>query len=118
LQIDIFLETPEKIYFVEVKDWSESFYYSAHQGRFSRQKILKQQIYHWEKVKQNFSSSKKIIHLITFPTGELANDFKDFLVKEEIEWLTVTHHDKIHSKTWETEYGIKRIDELITNYPL
>ena len=33
--------------------------------------------------------------------------------KQEFNELVVTHYDKVHSKTWEAEYKIKRIDEWI-----
>jgi len=66
---------------------------------FRQKEIKKQHINRQEKITENFNSSKKIIYLICFPSGELANDFKKFLAKEEIEGLTIIHHDKIHSKT-------------------
>ncbi|CAH1756642.1 19178_t:CDS:2 [Entrophospora sp. SA101] len=91
LQIDIYLETPNNIYFIE--------------------KILEQQIYRQGKIQENFSSAKTITYLISFSTGELTNDFQNFLINEEISELLATHHDKVHSKTWEAEYNIKRIDE-------
>jgi len=81
---------------------------------FRQKEIKKQHINRQKKIVENFNSSKKIIYLISFPSGELADDFKKFLAKEEIEELTIVHHDKIHSKTWEAEYNIKRIDEWIT----
>jgi len=39
------------------------------------------------------------------------NDLQTFLRKKEFTELTVTHHDKVHGKTWEVEYNIKRIEE-------
>lgn len=111
LQIDIYGETAENVYFIEVKDWSESFYYSSREGRLTYQKkILEQQIYHQGKIRENFSSTKEIIYLINLPTGELANDLQSFLRKKEFTELVVTHHDKVHGKTWEAEYNVKRID--------
>ncbi|CAG8766960.1 6356_t:CDS:2, partial [Ambispora leptoticha] len=93
LQIDIYGETAENIYFVE--------------------KILDQQIHRQTKIQENFSSTKSIIYLLTFPTGELANDAQVFFEKKELAELVITHHDQVHGKTWEAEYNIKRIDEKI-----
>ncbi|CAG8702086.1 7926_t:CDS:2, partial [Ambispora leptoticha] len=75
LQIDIYGETAENIYFIEFI------------GKPAFKKI--------------FLHSKAITYLISFPTGELANDAKVFLEKEELMELVTTHHDKVHGKTWE-----------------
>jgi len=76
--------------------------------------MLEQQLHRQSKIQENFSSGKKITYLITFPNGELANDAKIFLEKQVSNKLVVVvHHDKIHSKTWQAEYNIKRIDEWI-----
>ncbi|CAG8629967.1 425_t:CDS:2, partial [Ambispora gerdemannii] len=75
------------------------------------QRILDQQIHRRKKIQENFSSSKAITYLLTSPTGELSNDVQSFLWKKEVTELVITHHDKVHGKTWEAEYNIKRIDE-------
>jgi len=75
--------------------------------------MLEQQLHRQTKIQENLSSGKKITYLITFPNGELANDAKIFLEKQGFNKLVVVHHDKVHSKTWEAEYSIKRIDEWI-----
>ena len=79
-----------------------------------RQKeIWKQQINRQEKITENFNFSKTIAYLISFPTGELASDFQIFLSQKEAGELLVSHHDKVHTKTWKAEYNVARIDELI-----
>ncbi|CAG8502227.1 1800_t:CDS:2 [Gigaspora margarita] len=113
LQIDIYAETKEKVYFIEVKDWSQTFYYSPAESSLHQQKIFRQQIDHQEKIAENFDSVKTIVYLISLPTGELVHDLQKFLNQKEIGELLVAHHDKIHTKTWQAEYNISRIDELI-----
>ncbi|CFW93123.1 Putative ATP-dependent DNA helicase UvrD/PcrA [endosymbiont DhMRE of Dentiscutata heterogama] len=113
LQIDIYGETKEKVYFIEVKNWSEAFYYSPTENFHHQQKIWDQQITRQEKIAEDFNSSKKIVYLVSFPTGELANDFKLFLNQKGTIELLAAHHDKVHTKTWKTEYNILRVDESI-----
>ncbi|MCE8164071.1 MAG: ATP-dependent helicase [Candidatus Moeniiplasma glomeromycotorum] len=114
LQIDIYGETEEKVYFIEVKDWSENFFYSPTENLLHQQGIQEQQITRQEKIMEHFDSSKTITYLLTFPSGELAHDFQVFLSQKENGGLLVAHHDKVHTKTWKAEYNITRIDELIT----
>jgi hypothetical protein len=64
-------------------------------------------------VNENFNSSKEIIYLISFPSGESAHDFRKFINQKESKGVMISHHDTIHEKTWKVEYNISRIDELI-----
>ncbi|KLL02612.1 MAG: hypothetical protein MRECE_60c001 [Mycoplasmataceae bacterium CE_OT135] len=112
LQIDIYAETAKNVYFIEVKNWSEGFYHSP-KGIFHQEKIWEQQIWRKEKIIENFASSKTIIYLITFPSGELANDFRGFLSQKQDRELLVVHHDQVHGKVWENAYDLKRIDDFI-----
>lgn len=74
---------------------------------------MEQQIARQEKIIEGFNSSKAIIYLISFPSGEIAHDFQNFLVKNQYEELLVVHHDQIHGKAWKVEYNLKRIDHFI-----
>jgi superfamily I DNA/RNA helicase len=112
LEIDIYAETAKKIYLIEVKNWSESFYYSPDEKQ-QKKEILEQQFHRQEKIFNEFFSAKPITYLISFPSGELANDFQNFLREEKISELRVTHHDKINTEAWKADYGILRIDKLI-----
>jgi hypothetical protein len=114
LQVDIYGETKKEIYFIEVKDWSYAFYNSPTENFLRQQEIYEQQISRQERIIENFDSAKKIVYLISFPTGELAHDFQKFLArKERLSDLILVHHDQVHSKTWLAEYNSQRIDKLI-----
>jgi Holliday junction resolvase-like predicted endonuclease len=63
LQIDIYAETKDKIFFIEVKNWSGSFFYSPNKSFQRQEKIWQQQINRHQKVNENFNSSKEIIYL-------------------------------------------------------
>ncbi|CAG8454168.1 17324_t:CDS:2 [Cetraspora pellucida] len=95
------------------KKINEAFYYSPTENFHRQQEIWKQQIIHQEKIAEDFNSAKPIVYLVSFPTGELAHDFRVFLNQKENVELLVVHHDKVHTKTWKVEYNILRIDELI-----
>lgn len=113
LQIDIYAETSKSIYFIEVKNWSDSFYYSPKEGFFRQQKIWEQQTRRKGKIVENFNSAKNIIYLVSFPNGEIANDFREFLVKKQEKELLVVHHDQVYGKIWDSEYSLKKIDDFI-----
>jgi len=113
LQIDIYAETAKNIYFIEVKNWSESFYYSFSENLPHHQGIWEQQIYRKTKITESFNSAKPITYLISFPSGEVAHDFQKFLNKKQVGELLVAHHDQVHGKIWVAEYNLKRIDHFI-----
>ncbi|CAG8745708.1 23229_t:CDS:2, partial [Racocetra persica] len=95
------------------KKINEAFYYSPTENFHHQQKNWDQQITRQEKIAEDFNSSKKIVYLVSFPTGELTHDFKVFLSQKGTIELLVAHHDKVHTKTWKTEYNILRVDESI-----
>ena len=113
LQIDIYAETAKNVYFIEVKNWSESFYHSFTESLPHYQKIWEQQIYRKAKIIEDFNLAKSITYLISFPNGEIAHDFRKFLIKKQDEEFLVAHHDQVHGKTSTAEYNLKRIDNFI-----
>ncbi|WNE39960.1 MAG: hypothetical protein GBAus27B_000027 [Mycoplasmataceae bacterium] len=112
LQIDIYAETKDKVYFVEVKNWSGTFFYSPDEFSQRQEKIWQQQVNRQQKISENFDCSKQIIYLISFPSGELAHDFQKFINQKESKEVIVSHHDTVHDKAWKVEYDVNRIDEL------
>lgn len=62
LQIDIYAETKDRVYFIEVKNWSESFFYSPNDFSQRQEKIWQQQINRQQRINESFNSSKEIVY--------------------------------------------------------
>jgi uncharacterized protein YxjI len=65
-----------------------------------------------EKIDENLGKKKTLI-ILSFLSGEVANNFREFILARKVDWLITVHHDELRGKTWESEYNIQRIDNLI-----
>lgn len=118
LQIDIYAETTQMIYFIEVKNWSWEHY------SLNREKVLEQQVNREQKINSYFkwkNANKKFTYIICFFYWKMAQDFRDFYweieennkkLKEERKILFAFYEDPDEEFEFFAD-DILRVDEWI-----